>query len=585
MSKKVLEIRSKSVKKAVEEGLDHLQLTREDVSVKVLEEPARGLGFSSEAVVWLVYDAGAAKPEAFNGADVSGEEIETIDELPEGLVENQQDDTSDSKGDDGMTTDKAAEETTAGENEEKSAEESLKTDSQQSLPEEPLSLDISEDGTFLNIRRGESFESAAVDELRDFLEGKNIFGVSEEALREIADSSEKRFGILTPEIINVGTGKISILRKEDYTAASLIVYEKGDMKTNTIKSALSNNGVVKGINDEAIGMLLSDNGRPKSVLIAEGLEPSTMKYGELQFQIHAEEVDWRDADGEDQSKHKALRIGSVEEGRVIVTREIEEEGSCGYKVNGTEIKYDVIEAESLKIGDNIEISSDGSTVKALVSGHFIYCGGILKAVENVEVLDVVKEDIGEVKRDGVIFIRGNIEANGVVKAGSDVIIAGVLNNGTVESRGDVVIGKGISNDEGGYVRATGNLNAKSIVRSTVEACAVRVDKEIIDSDVTAGDTVQVSGEPGMIVGGRISAGRKIMANVIGDDSGTLTELKVGTDKGEDYVLAGNCNVRANRTLYAGVDITVCKANDKTGKEMSGTVVTQSEGRLQFSELD
>jgi hypothetical protein len=97
MPRRILEVRSRTVNEAIDEGLDRLQLSKEEVTVKVLEEPARVLGFSSDAVVWLVYDSAEDQAGSPHADDIADEEIETIDGIGAETDETGKNDSLDGK--------------------------------------------------------------------------------------------------------------------------------------------------------------------------------------------------------------------------------------------------------------------------------------------------------------------------------------------------------------------------------------------------------------------------------------------------------------------------------------------------------
>jgi hypothetical protein len=99
----------------------------------------------------------------------------------------------------------------------------------------------------------------------------------------------------------------------------------------------------------------------------------------------------------------------------------------------------------------------------------------------------------------------------------------------VSAGGDITIQQGILGKEAGSVFAEGNITAKFIENGNVEAIGdVIVQEAIMHSNVDAGERVILAGgKRGVLLGGRVRAGKEVNARTIGSLKEVPTEIEVG----------------------------------------------------------
>ena len=111
---------------------------------------------------------------------------------------------------------------------------------------------------------------------------------------------------------------------------------------------------------------------------------------------------------------------------------------------------------------------------------------------------------------------GNIHVDGVVEAGS-----------IVEAGGDLVVVKGILGDEDTVVRAHRSIFSKYMENATVYARENLQTDCIVNCKVYSDGDVVVSSGRGTIIGGQISAARKVEAKVVGSRAEGRTSILLG----------------------------------------------------------
>ena len=115
-----------------------------------------------------------------------------------------------------------------------------------------------------------------------------------------------------------------------------------------------------------------------------------------------------------------------------------------------------------------------------------------------------------------------------VKATGDIIVNGVVEAASLTADGSIVLTNGIHGEGKGRLKAGGDIVAKFIQASTVTADGCVTSGSILNSKVTANDSILVLSQKGFVSGGELRAGALITAKVVGSAaSGTNTLLEVG----------------------------------------------------------
>lgn len=179
-------------------------------------------------------------------------------------------------------------------------------------------------------------------------------------------------------------------------------------------------------------------------------------------------------------------------------------------------------------GENTYVPEDNPRVLlAAADGHAFWKDGKI----HVSPIYVVSGDVdlstGNLHFVGRLVVKGTVRASFVVEA-KEALIEGdvegrVFTRGNLEVLGGIVSGKR-------RVICGGDLRASYIMSSQVEAKGkVEVEKFIRESEVKAGETVRVMGNPGLILGGLIQARLGVEARVMGSGMSVRTKVVAGVD--------------------------------------------------------
>ena len=132
---------------------------------------------------------------------------------------------------------------------------------------------------------------------------------------------------------------------------------------------------------------------------------------------------------------------------------------------------------------------------------------------------------GDIEFSGPLVINGTVEAGASVVAHGSISINGSVKGATVKAGGDLTVSVGIS---AAQIKSKGSVTALFIESSTVEASTnLTLEKALINSHVTIGGTLTMTGETGLIAGGTVAAFKGIVTPNLGFPNDIATKVMVG----------------------------------------------------------
>ena len=305
---------------------------------------------------------------------------------------------------------------------------------------------------------------------------------------------------------------------------------------NIIMHKLWNAGVVHGIKGEVISQIIEQKIVGEPILVAEGKFPVNGDDAIIEYRFTkalkpklltdlAGRVDYRDLG----------LIENVKRGEILATKRLATKGISGITVTGKEVSARDGSDIPLPAGQNTGIiENDTATRQASIistaNGYVVWKESKIGVETVYRVKGDVNMNVGNIHFIGTVEIDGDVREGFRVISEENVIINGGIDNATIRAEKNIEVKYGIRGKRG-YIYAKGDLKSKFIENTTVEVKGdVVVSDAIINSNVDAGGNVLVlEGKKGVIVGGRIRAGREVNAKNIGSISGVLTEIEVGID--------------------------------------------------------
>ena len=331
-----------------------------------------------------------------------------------------------------------------------------------------------------------------------------------------------------------------ILSRDKMTASYLnlpLMVQSRQVSESLIQGALSRSGIVHGIDHEAIDKICSGGNGRRMVVVARGTEPISGTAGQMDLKW-AGVIEPGGLVGEDGGIDVKKSKSVIKAGHCIAIYTKATKGTPGTTVTGESVAAISGVDAPPKVGNNIDCPEDENTIQYLAkeSGRVRFSKNKLRVHTVYQVRGDVNGKTGNVHFIGDVEVIGRIMSGFTVKAGGSIRVGGSVEAGAkLEAGEDVFVGNGISGHNTS-VKAGGDLLARFIANSSVEA-----DGEIIagsyiqKATVTGGSNIRVHGhgrlrrQTSAAVGGSLMAVEGMRIASAGSVFGAQTHLIAGMD--------------------------------------------------------
>ncbi|ABK99841.1 DUF342 domain-containing protein [Pelobacter propionicus] len=313
---------------------------------------------------------------------------------------------------------------------------------------------------------------------------------------------------------------------------SYVPNQQGTMMTaEELKGYLAQSGVREGIIPQAFDDFVTRAAAGQTLamaLIAEGTPPEAGEDGHIQYTAR-ESVVVRSACDESVcvDMHNVQSFINVmpgdEIGRVIPPTS----GRAGRSVTGQPIIQKPGKALKLKIGGNIRLLEDGSTMVAEAAGRVCCAGGEISVAEEFIVGGDVDFGIGSIVFNGYVEVRGDVLDGFSITAAKGLRVNGNIGACAIQSDGDIVF-CGMDGQKKGTIVCGGSITANFIHETDVECSGdLNIEVELHNSQIRSLGRVVV--KRGAIAGGSCTALGGIQTRKVGSGASVKTVLCAGAD--------------------------------------------------------
>ncbi|MDF2924697.1 MAG: polymerase [Paenibacillaceae bacterium] len=303
--------------------------------------------------------------------------------------------------------------------------------------------------------------------------------------------------------------------------------------TAQLEELLSNNHIVLGINRDVLKQISSNLAHYLSdkTVVATGIAPQEGKDGYIEWLYDLDKKEKRPLEREDGTVDykEVTSIHNVRKGQIIAKRIPAEDGTEGRAVTGETLFPRKGKEARFKLGKHVVTDPEQTAIYAAIDGVVVKTDrDKINVFPIYEVNGDVDFNVGNISFVGTVVIRGNVHPGFSIKAAGDIRVTGGVEAAELEAEGSIEISAGILGQNKGLVKAGKNVKSSFIQDGIVEAGEdIIVSQSIMHSMLRAGRTVVCQGTKGLIVGGTIQAGDKVVARTIGNSMSTATNIEVG----------------------------------------------------------
>ena len=324
----------------------------------------------------------------------------------------------------------------------------------------------------------------------------------------------------------------------DMMSASIMVFkpDDSDITREELIKFLNDNGIVYGINEESVNKILAGKCFYEDVNIANGTPPVHGKdgYFEYTFNPNPETKPIIMPDGT--VDYNTLgKYELVYKDQLLAVYHPLTPGKNGSNIKGEILKADdAIDLPPLKL-NNVDYYKDTMEYYSCSEGKVTVKDGTLKVTPVFVVDGNLEAATGNVDFRGDIVVKGNVYSNVTIKATENITINGHVEIANLIAGRDIILKNGMQGSGIGKIKCGGNLTAKFLEQTDIVVDGNINTSAILNCNVTAGISINVSGKMGAILGGKVCAAEQITASTLGNRVGVATKIVVGLEK--DFKLA------------------------------------------------
>ena len=305
--------------------------------------------------------------------------------------------------------------------------------------------------------------------------------------------------------------------------------EEGEKMTfDQVKAAISEKGVVYGIDDDIIKELIREAAYNKKMYFARGIPAQDGIDGEIILLFESEHGGTPTIDKDGKVDYKALDLFStVKAGEKLAEKKPATQGAPGYTVRGREIKPRSGKEVKLPKGKNIGYDNTLMNAFARINGKVEYINQMIIVSGSYTVKGDADLSVGNIDFDGDVVIMGNVISELTIKASHNIEVYGAVEGAKLIAGGSIVLRRGIQGSDKGMLEAGENISAKYIERAVAQAGGRIIVDSMVHCHAESGDSITAQGRHGSIIGGSAKAQNCISAQNLGSLSGNKTDIAVG----------------------------------------------------------
>lgn len=300
-----------------------------------------------------------------------------------------------------------------------------------------------------------------------------------------------------------------------------------------LEDLLQSHHIVHGVKREVL-FRIADNPTyyaDDKVLVASGDDPKDGQDGSIEWMYDLDRKEKRPMEREDGTVNykEVTSINNVRKGQPIAKRLPPQEGTNGKAVTGEALFARSGKEARFKLGKNVVTDPEQSAIYAAIDGVVVKTDrDKINVFPVFEVNGDVDFNVGNINFVGTVVIRGNVHPGFRIYASGDIRVTGGVEAAELEAEGSIEISAGILGQNKGIIKAGKNIKSAFIQDGIVEAGEdIIVSQSIMHSTLRAGKSVVCQGTKGLIVGGVIQAGDRVVARTVGNSMSTATVIEVG----------------------------------------------------------
>lgn len=361
---------------------------------------------------------------------------------------------------------------------------------------------------------------------------RNIESADTSSLNEMMLLGEMRCRIApTQEERQVDGGVYVHMTRDEMSASLQLLPPSAQGRVLSIEETLAAVGgrfeIIYGLDEDAVRRTVESALYFEPVHIAKGKPAETGTDARLIYRFKTSILD--DAHRADLPEYNENEFFSiVHENDILVEKIPHNEGAAGITVRGMTLP--AVEGRDCRLpeGRGVRASDDNIYLRAAREGRPYLSGGRVMISDVLAVDGNVDMSTGDIDFDGDVLISGGVQSGMIVRATGNIEIAGPVEAAAIDAGRNLLLYQGMQGSDTGALRAGGDIFARYIIRSSVEADSNLYGDYIVSSQISVMGTVRMMGSHAKIFGGMLRASSRVWVTAIGAVSGEKTVVEIGS---------------------------------------------------------
>ena len=393
----------------------------------------------------------------------------------------------------------------------------------------PITVEINEEDGRAYVTIYETPSYPDIQQVIDCLIEENVpYWIDKEAIRN--ELSNKTTGKPFPAAYS-RDGSFSIIADKNGLSASMILQKAYGGKKTTIEDIeekLQEMGIISGIDHETILLALSENIYDTPFVIAKAIEPIHGTDAKIDCKFPLEfKMQPKLKDNKIVDFRELQLIYSVNKGDLLARKIPLTPGVPGKTITGRPLPAKPGKDIKFAAGRNSVLSSDGAEVTAEIEGQPFLRGKAIFVEPIYRVRGNVDYSVGNIDFKGSVIIDGDVVSGFSIKATDSIEIKGVVESCIIEAGMDVSIKGGILGTGNGILKAGRDFSSLFAQNCHIDAGRNIVIGDTLISNLSAGDSIDVTLGKGRVIGSKLSARNFIEMDIMGSEIAGRTQISVG----------------------------------------------------------
>lgn len=298
-----------------------------------------------------------------------------------------------------------------------------------------------------------------------------------------------------------------------------------DITREKVDDALRMNGVVFGINDPILNMVVKGKSYDKWHVVARCQNPENGRDGSVTYLFEKTSQGLPAEDSKGFVDYKNIgTVRNITKGTAIATIVKETKGIPGISVTNEPIKALDGNPPHVTYAENIELSDDGLSMIATADGNLVWKSGRFSVETVVKIDGDIDISTGNIDFVGDITIRGDVKEGFIVSSGKNIVVQGGVFSSNLTAGGKITIHKGAI----GSTLVSGRETELDFAENSNITCSGTLTaKSLFFCDVYCKGEIFVNKGAGTLIGGKTVCTKNLTALSIGSKSYTKTFIVIG----------------------------------------------------------